>query len=68
MSDKNIAARKAYWASLTDQERSERMRKLAVSRQKKMTFKQKRDHALKMVAARKQRARTKVFKPVIPVV
>lgn len=53
MSEKNTAARKAYWASLTDEERSERMRKLAVGRQKKMTFKQKRDHALKMVAARK---------------
>ncbi len=68
MSEKNVAARKAYWASMTEEERSAKMRALATGRQKKMTFKQKRDHALKMVAARKAKPRTKLFKPVIPVI
>jgi hypothetical protein len=52
MSEKNAAARKSYWENLSPEERSNRMRAIATSRQKKMTFKQKRDHALKMVAAR----------------
>lgn len=45
-------ARKAYWSTLTPEQRSERMRKLAISKNKKMTTKEKRDLALKMVRAR----------------
>lgn len=45
-------ARKAYWSTLTPKQRSERMRKLAISKNKKMTTKEKRDLALKMVRAR----------------
>jgi hypothetical protein len=53
MSEKNILARKAYWAAMSPEEKSARMRKIALGRQKKLTFKQKRDHAMKMVAARR---------------
>lgn len=68
MSEKNVAARKAYWASITPEERSARGSAMATKKQQKMTFKQKRDHALKMVAARRKRPpRTKIFKPVIPI-
>ena len=52
MSEKSSSARKSYWANLSPEERSIRMSSIAKSRQKKMTYKQKRDHALKMVAAR----------------
>ncbi len=50
--EKQTAARKAYWARMTPEQRSERMRKIAIKKQSLLTFKQKRDHALKMVAAR----------------
>lgn len=53
MSEKVSLARKAYWASMDPAKRSQRMRAIATSRQKKMSFKQKRDHALKMVLARR---------------
>lgn len=53
MSEANKAARKAYWAAMTPEERTNRMRKVAVTKQKGMTFKQKRAHALMMVARRK---------------
>lgn len=59
MTIKNTQARKAYWASMTPQQRSERMRAIAVSRQKKMSFKAKRKHALKMVEAKKKGATKK---------
>lgn len=37
---------------MTKEERSHRMREIALKKQKGMTFKQKRDHSMKMVAAR----------------
>lgn len=52
MSEKHTIARQNYWASFTAEERSARMKEIAKKRQKAMTFKEKRDHALKMVAAR----------------
>lgn len=55
MSEKHSAARKAYWASMSPEEKILRMRSIAQSRQKKMSFKQRRDHALKMVAARRKK-------------
>ncbi len=54
MSEKNKLARLEYWANMTPEERSKRMSAIAKAKQKKLTFKQKRDHALKMVAARKK--------------
>lgn len=54
MSEKNIQARKSYWANVDPAERSKRMRDIAKKRQAGMTFKQKRDHAMKMVEARKK--------------
>ena len=52
MSENHVLGRKKYWASLSPEQRSARMADIAQKRQKKLTFKQKRDHALKMVAAR----------------
>lgn len=52
MSEKNKLARKSYWASIPPEERSRRMREIAIKRQKGLSFKQKREHALKMRAAR----------------
>ena len=57
MSLKNAEGRKGYWARMDPEERSARMRAIAIARQKKMTFKQKRDHALKMVEGRRRAAR-----------
>lgn len=56
MSEANKLARQKYWASMTPQQRTERMRKVAVSKQKKLSFKEKRKHALMMVAARRAAA------------
>lgn len=56
--EKQTASRKAYWARMTPEQRSERMRKIAITKQSKLTFKQKRDHALKMVAARQRGSHT----------
>ena len=52
MSENHTLGRKKYWASMTPEQRSLRMADIAKKRQKKLTFKQKRDHALKMVKAR----------------
>jgi hypothetical protein len=46
------SARKEYWASMTPEQRSARMREIAKKKQAKLTYKEKRAHALKMVAAR----------------
>ena len=53
MSERHTAARQTYWRNMDPLTKSQRMRDLALIRQKQMTKKQKRDHALKMVAARK---------------
>lgn len=50
--EKVVSARKAYWATMTKQERSQRMRDIAKKKQANLTYKQKREHALMMVAAR----------------
>lgn len=65
MTQKNSDARKAYWASITPEERSARLKKVAQTKQKNMTFKQRRTHALLMVAGRKARAKTKASKFVL---
>lgn len=52
MSEKNVTARKSYWANMDPVEKSRRMREIAKKRQSGMTFKEKRDHAMKMVKAR----------------
>lgn len=54
MTQKNSDARKAYWSTITPEERSARLKKVAQTKQKNMTFKQRRKHALLMVAARKR--------------
>lgn len=59
MSEAHKAARKAYWAAMTPEQKANRMRAIAITRQKNLTFKQKRDHALKMVEARKNKPKTK---------
>lgn len=67
MSEKHKAARKAYWASIPKEERIKKMIALASGKQKKMTFTERRAHALVMVAARRRRAKEKkqVLKSVI---
>jgi hypothetical protein len=52
MSEKQVIARKSYWATLSPEVRSARMSLVAKAKQKKLTFKQRRDHAMRMVAAR----------------
>jgi len=52
--EKIQSARQSYWAKMTPQERSQRMRAIALKKQAGLTFKQKRAHALKMVAARRK--------------
>lgn len=60
MSEKNSLARKAYWESQSPEKRSLRASNIAKKKQSLLTFKQKRDHALKMVEGRKRRARERV--------
>ena len=55
MSEKNASARKAYWDRMSPEERTARMAAIARTRQSKMTFKQKRDHALRMVEGRRRK-------------
>ena len=55
MSEKNSLARKAYWERMTIEEKAQRMSSIAKKKQKNLTFKQKRDHAMKMVNARTKR-------------
>jgi hypothetical protein len=52
MSENHISARKKYWATISEEDRSNRMRELAFKKNKALTFKQKRDHSLKMLAAK----------------
>lgn len=60
MTQANSEARKKYWASITPEERSARLKKVAQTKQKNMTFKQRRKHALLMVAGRKAKVKTMV--------
>jgi len=46
-------AKKRYWSKISPEERSNRMRIIATIKNKKMTPKERIDHALKMVRARK---------------
>ena len=55
MTEKNTLARKTYWAEMDPDVRSKRMREIAKKKQSKLTFKQKRDHAMKMVEARRKK-------------
>lgn len=55
MSEKHLAARAEYWASVPKEERVALMREVAKKKQSKMTFEQKRAHALKMVEARRRK-------------
>ena len=48
-------ARKKYWSTLTQQERSDHARKMAMAKAQTMSYEDKRAHALKMVQARKER-------------
>lgn len=61
------ASRKAYWARMTPEQRSARMRAIALTKQKKLTFKQKRDHALKMVEARRANKRAAASSVIVSV-
>ncbi len=45
-------ARKLYWSTIPKEERSQRARKLAIAKNKKMTKKEKSEHALMMLKAR----------------
>jgi acyl-CoA reductase-like NAD-dependent aldehyde dehydrogenase len=49
------AARKKYWSTLTQQERSDHARKMAQAKSQNMSFEEKRQHSLMMVKARKER-------------
>jgi hypothetical protein len=57
MSEKHTAARIKYYADMDPQERSARMAAMAHTRQSKLTFKQRRDNAMKMVEARNRNKR-----------
>lgn len=48
-------ARRAYWATLTPEERSARLRKVATIKARNMTPEQRRAHAMVMVAGRKKK-------------
>ncbi len=48
-------ARRAYWATQTPEQRRVRMSKMAHAKNKKMTTKQRREHALMMVKARNKK-------------
>lgn len=52
MSEKNSIARKLRWSKISPEERSIMMSNLAKIKAKKMTTKQRKDHALMMVASR----------------
>lgn len=65
MSEAHTKARKSYWSNLPQEEKSKRMREIARKRQKGMTFKQKRDHALKMVQARRTKAAARISTPAV---
>ena len=54
VNEKISIARKNYWNAMTVEERSNRMRDIAKKKNAKMTFKQRREHALMMVAARRK--------------
>jgi hypothetical protein len=53
MSEKHVAARKKYWASVSPEKRSERMSAVAKVRQVGMSPAQKHKHAMDMVEAKR---------------
>lgn len=57
MSEKNVNARKDYWAKMDPVEKTRRMRDIAKKRQSSMTFQERRLHSLKMVKARQEKKR-----------
>ena len=48
-------ARIKYWLSVSKEDRIKRARKMAFAKNKKMTPEQKREHAMKMVRARRKK-------------
>ena len=65
MSQKQSAARKAFWANKTEQEKIEHARKMAVARHSSSDFKTRQEHARKMVEARKAKMIAPVNKEII---
>lgn len=63
MSEKLSLARKAYWEAMDPEIKSARMRDMASKKQKNMSFKQRYDHSMKMVEAR--RSKRKVDRDII---
>jgi hypothetical protein len=63
MSEKHTIARKTYWSKMSKEEKSRRMRAIALTRQKNMTFAQRREHSLKMVQARLAKQNKKLSTP-----
>lgn len=52
MSEAHSLARKAFWASLTPEQRKARASHAAKTKQKKMTFQERRLHGIKMRKAK----------------
>jgi len=65
MTQANSEARKKYWASMTQEERTARAKTLAKQGQKKLTFAERRAHALRMVAARRAKQKLRKSKTVV---
>jgi hypothetical protein len=57
MSDKHSIASKARWAGVSKEDRSARMRAIAITRQAGLNKKQKRDNAMRMVQAKHDKRR-----------
>lgn len=49
-------ARKKYWASLSPEEKTKRGRLMAIAKAKKMTPKERLEHAMMMVRARRKKS------------
>jgi len=52
-------ARKDYWASISPLERSSRMRKIAIERQKKYTPEERKQLSIRMVEAKRAKLNNK---------
>lgn len=65
MSQKQSAARKAFWANKTQAEKTDHARKMAEMRHAQTDFKKKQEHARKMVEARKAKMIAPVNKEII---
>ena len=55
MTQKNTQARKDYWAAMTPEEKTLRMRAIAIKKQKLLTFGERSALAKKMVAAKRKK-------------